>query len=117
LLKIYYNIELFDVIRTNVKVILMINITISFLSLLADITNREEIELSIRENSTIKDALNILFMKFGNELKETILVSSDTLNKYIILGLNGKDIRSLNNLNTILHNKDELSLLPAIAGG
>lgn len=95
----------------------MVKITISFLSLLVDITKKEKIVLSIEENSMIKDALNILFMKFGKDLKETILISSNILNKYIILGLNGKDIRSLNNLNTILKEGDEISFLPAIAGG
>lgn len=95
----------------------MVKITISFLSLLVDITKKEKIVLSIEENSTIKDALNILFMKFGKDLKETILISSNILNKYIILGLNDKDIRSLGNLNTILKEGDEISFLPAIAGG
>ncbi|UCC18999.1 MAG: MoaD/ThiS family protein [Promethearchaeota archaeon] len=95
----------------------MIKIKISFLSLLADIINEEEIILSIKEDSTIKDALIILSSKFGNLLRETIFTSSETLNNYIILGLNGKDIRTLDNLNTLLHHGDEISFLPAIAGG
>ena len=95
----------------------MIKIKISFLSLLADIVNEEEITLSIREDSTVEDALIILSKKFGNKLRETIFTSSDTLNNYIILGLNGKDIRSFDNLKTLLHNGDEISFLPAIAGG
>jgi len=95
----------------------MINITISFLSLLADIIKNEEIVLSIGEKSTVKDVLNILVMNLGNELREIIFPSLDNLNKYIILGLNGKDIRSLNNLDTILQNGDEITFLPAIAGG
>ena len=95
----------------------MIKIKISFLSLLADIVNEEEITLSIREDSTVEDALIILSKKFGNKLRETIFTSSDTLNNYIILGLNGKDVRSFDNLKTLLHNGDEISFLPAIAGG
>jgi len=95
----------------------MVKITISFLSLLVDITKKEKIVLSIEENSMIKDALNILFMKFGKDLKETILISSNILNKYIILGLNGKDIRSLNNLNTILKEGDEISFFTCYCWG
>jgi len=95
----------------------MIKIKILFLSLLADIISEEEITLSINEASTIKDALNILSRKLGKVLKETIFTSSETLNNYIILGLNGRDIRSLDNLKTLLHNGDEISFLPAIAGG
>jgi MoaD family protein len=95
----------------------MINIKIIFLSLLVDITKKKELDFSISENSTIKDVLSLLFIKYGKNLKDKILLSSNSVSKYIILGLNGMDIRSLNNLNTILHEGDELCFLPAIAGG
>lgn len=95
----------------------MIKINISFLSLLADIISEEEIVLSIKEDSTIKDVLNILSKKYGNLLRETIFTSSETLNNYIIIGLNGRDIRSLDNFKTLLHDGDKISFLPAIAGG
>ncbi len=39
------------------------------------------------------------------------------LNKYILLSLNGKDIRHYNDLKTILQDGDEIIFLPAIAGG
>ncbi|MFW9902502.1 MAG: ubiquitin-like small modifier protein 1 [Candidatus Thorarchaeota archaeon] len=95
----------------------MIDIKVFFLSLLADIVSEEEITLTIKRDSTVEDALNALIRKYGNKLRETILTSSDTLNKFILLGLNGQDIRSLDNLKTLLHNGDEISVLPAIAGG
>jgi MoaD family protein len=94
----------------------MIKIKISFLSLLADIVNEKEIILSIKEDSRIKNVLELLSRKFGN-IRETMFNSAETLNSYIILGLNGKNVHSLDNLNTILHNGDEISFLPAIAGG
>ena len=95
----------------------MIRIKISFLSLLADIVNEEDIIMSIKVDSTVEDALNILSKEYGNKFKETIFTPSDSLKDYILLGLNGKDIRSLDNLKTLLHNGDEISFLPAIAGG
>lgn len=95
----------------------MFNIKISFLSLLADIIGREEISLSIEENSTINDVLKQLVIEFGKDFENTIFKSPDEISKYIILSLNGKDIRSFDNLNTLLHTGDEIILLPAIAGG
>ncbi len=95
----------------------MIEIKISFFSLLAEIFSEEEIILSIKEDATINDILDLLSKKLGKILRETIFSSSETLNPYIILGLNGRDIRSLDNLKTVLHNGDEISFLPAIAGG
>jgi MoaD family protein len=95
----------------------MIDIKIAFLSLLADITGKDAIILSIDENSNIKDILKKLNLKFGKEFENTILNSPDVLSKYIILILNGKDIRSFDGLDTIIHQGDEISFLPAIAGG
>jgi len=95
----------------------MIDIKITFLSLIADITKIKELNLSIHENSTIKEILEVLINKFGKNFEKAILDSPDALSKYIILGLNGKDIRTLKNLDTLVSHQDEILLLPAIAGG
>jgi len=95
----------------------MIDVKITFLSLLADITKIKELDLSINENSTIKEILDSLIIKFGKDFENKILDSPNSLSKYIILGLNGKDIRTLNDLDTIVNHHDEILLLPAIAGG
>lgn len=95
----------------------MIYIKIYFLSILADITGKKEINLAVKENSTIKQILEKLILKFGKEFEKTILNSPNDLNKYIILGLNGKQIRSLDYLYKVIQEGDEISFLPAIAGG
>ncbi len=95
----------------------MIDVKINFLSLLADLTKINEFKLSVRNNSTIKEILERLVSKFGKDFERKILDSPDSLSKYIILGLNGKDIRTLENLDTIVNHLDEILLLPAIAGG
>ncbi len=95
----------------------MIDVKINFLSLLADLTKINELNLSVENNSTIKEILERLVSKFGKDFERKILDSPDSLSKYIILGLNGKDIRTLENFNTIVNHHDEILLLPAIAGG
>ncbi len=95
----------------------MIKIKIKFLSLLAEFVGTNETTLSVDENSFIKDVFNKLIIDFGKKFENIILTPQKTLSKYIILGLNGKDIRSLNFLNILLQDGDEISFLPAIAGG
>ena len=95
----------------------MLTIKISFLSLLKDITGQEETTLSIEENSSIRDILKQLVIKFGEKFEKIIFNFTENLSKYIIISLNGEDIRSFENLNTFLHDRDEIILLPAIAGG
>ncbi|MFX0048529.1 MAG: MoaD/ThiS family protein, partial [Candidatus Hermodarchaeota archaeon] len=84
---------------------------------LADITKIKEFTLSVPDGTTIKEILERLISKFGKDFEKKILESSDSLSKYIILGLNGKDIRTLDNLKTHVNHNDEILVLPAIAGG
>lgn len=95
----------------------MINIKTSFLSLLKDIIGKEEISLSVNEKMKVKDLLIKLRVLLGKDFEKNIFNTKDRLSKYIILGLNGKDIRKFNGLDTIIKDGDELSFLPAIAGG
>ena len=92
-------------------------IKILFLSLLADITGLNEISHPLNENSTVRDIIKELIINLGVEFKNIIFDSTGFLNKYILLSLNGKDIRHYNDLETILQDGDEIIFLPAIAGG
>ncbi|MFX0073036.1 MAG: MoaD/ThiS family protein [Candidatus Hermodarchaeota archaeon] len=95
----------------------MSKIKVSFFSLLIDIVGREEISLSINSEMTIKNILEKLRLSFGKSFEEKIFNSEGILNKYIIIGLNGKDIRKFDGLDTIIKDGDTISILPAIAGG
>lgn len=95
----------------------MINVKIKFISLLADYTDEKELIVSTSEKSSIKDVIQKLVLKYGENFKKVILNSQDLLNKYIILGLNGEDIRNFQGLDTSLQAGDEIAFLPAIAGG
>jgi len=95
----------------------MIEIKVFFLSLLADITGIEEILMSFDDNSTIKDVLKELNLKFGKDFENIVMNTPDLLSKYVLIGKNGKDIRSFEGLVTNVQEGDEVFLLPAIAGG
>ncbi|MFX1320477.1 MAG: MoaD/ThiS family protein [Promethearchaeota archaeon] len=95
----------------------MINIKILFFSLLADKFGKDEFTLNVEHVITLRDLLNQLSSLLGREFEEMNIVSEDKLNKYVIIGLNGRDIRQFNGLDTIIKDNDVLSFLPAIAGG
>jgi MoaD family protein len=95
----------------------MIEIKIFFLSLLADITGIEEIIMSFDDDSTIKDVLKELNLKFGKDFEKFVMNTPDLLSKFVLIGKNGKDIRSFEGLITTVQEGDEVFLLPAIAGG
>ena len=73
--------------------------------------------MTTEEKSTVKDVVDKITQYFGKKFRELILKNPNEINDYIIIAINGKDVRSLNNLGTFLQDGDEISFLPAIAGG
>ncbi|MFA9478440.1 ubiquitin-like small modifier protein 1 [Phycisphaerales bacterium AB-hyl4] len=66
--------------------------------------------------NTVGEALGTLknqYPDFGKKLYKT----DDQLNRFINVYLNDEDIRFLDNLDTELKAGDEVSIVPAIAGG
>lgn len=95
----------------------MLNAKIFFFSLLTDITNIDDLSISINDDSTIRTLLELLSNKFGNKFDEIVFDTSSNLSKYLLISINGKDIRSLDGLDTKIKADDEISFIPAIAGG
>ena len=95
----------------------MISVKIIFLSLLPEIIGVQELIYSTEENSTVENILIMLRKDYGKTIEQTIYDSSGKPNKYIIIALNGEDIRFLNSIQTPLHEGDEILFLPRIAGG
>ncbi|TFG03065.1 MAG: MoaD/ThiS family protein [Promethearchaeota archaeon] len=93
------------------------NIKIKFISLLADYTGEVESILKIDEESSVKDLIEKLIIKYGEKFVSNFLTSQNELNKYILLILNDKDLRTLNGLDTLIMDGDEITFLPVIAGG
>ena len=95
----------------------MIAVKISFLSLLKDRIGVKELNMDLEDNSNFNDVFAKLFEKFGEDIKTVLVKKTGDLNDHVIIMLNEKNIRSLDELNTKIQNKDEITMLPAIAGG
>ena len=95
----------------------MVAIKISFLSLLKSRIGVKELNMDLENDSTINDVFSKLFDKYGDDIKNVLVKKTGDLNDHVVIMLNEKNIRSLDDLNTIIQNKDEIILLPAIAGG
>ena len=65
---------------------------------------------------SVNDILQDLNSKFPG-VKERLFDESGDLRKFVNVYLNNEDIRFLKNLDTQINDGDELSILPAIAGG
>ena len=67
------------------------------------------------EGTTVAEVLDALYERFG-ELKARI-ADDDGLRRFVNVYVGGEDIRFLDGLSTPVSNGDEVTILPAVAGG
>jgi MoaD family protein len=68
------------------------------------------------EASTVGEALEALYDRHG-ELRERIAGEDGTPRRFVNVYLRGEDIRFLDGLDTPVADGDEVTILPAVAGG
>ena len=68
------------------------------------------------EGGTVGDALQSLYEQHA-ELRERIADEGGGLRRFVNVFLGGEDIRFLDGLETPVSDGDELTILPAVAGG
>jgi MoaD family protein len=67
------------------------------------------------EGTTVGEALDALYDRYG-ELR-TRISSDGGLRRFVNVYVDGEDIRFLDGLDTVLDDGDEVTILPAVAGG
>lgn len=68
------------------------------------------------EGSSISEVLDNLCARFP-EIRARMYKNDGKLSQFVIICLNDEDVRFLNNLETAVKDGDEISIIPAIAGG
>jgi MoaD family protein len=68
------------------------------------------------ELTSISDLIEQLSSLYP-QAKERLINEKGEFNRFINVYVNGEDIRFLNSINTKINNGDEISIIPAIAGG
>jgi sulfur-carrier protein len=68
------------------------------------------------DGSTVGEALDSLYAQHG-ELRERIADGDGALRRFVNVYLKGEDIRFLDGLETPVADGDEVTILPAVAGG
>lgn len=92
----------------------MSKVKVVFPSVLADITKEKTIEVSA---STLGEALEKVAANYGDKLREKIFEAEGRPRRSLSFFINGRNARSLKNLDTPLSDGDEILILPAVSGG
>jgi molybdopterin synthase sulfur carrier subunit len=75
-----------------------------------------DLSIDLKDGSTVKDLLDDLISS-RRPLKSAIFDESGNIREYVVLMKNRKNIKSLDGLDTKLHEGDCLAILPPVAGG
>jgi MoaD family protein len=86
-----------------------------FYSIFKRVTGEKKISMEV--GSTVRNAIDALITKYGNEMENCLLEPTGIIKRSLIFSLNGTDIRKLKGFNTSLKSGDSIALVPAVAGG
>ncbi len=93
-----------------------IKTTVRLFATFKQITNQHEIEFKMEEGATIQQLLKVLFNQY-NTLREQIFDDKNELRQWIHILKNGRNIKFLGGIETILIDGDVIALFPPVAGG
>ena len=78
------------------------------------VTNGQEtVDVS---GATLAEGLDSLEAQFPG-IKERIINESGEMHRFVNIYVNGEDVRFLDGLQTAIKDRDEVSIVPAVAGG
>ena len=96
----------------------MIHIKVRTILEFTKIFGQGRFEVSLAEGSTIGHFLEELTNTWGDELAIRLFEPDGSkLLSHIGLMVNGRSISLLKNMETVLHDKDEILILPPVGGG
>ena len=78
--------------------------------------NKIEINLSQFDDHNVRSILNYVDTQFPG-FKEKIFNTSGELKQFVNIFINGEDARYLDGVETEVNSADEISIVPAVAGG
>jgi sulfur-carrier protein len=81
---------------------------------LRKLTNEQDVVSG--EGDTLRQCIDGLDSQYPG-LKERLLDETGELRRFVNIYVNGEDVRFQDGVNTRLHGGDEVSIVPAVAGG
>ncbi|PNR97986.1 MoaD family protein [Petrotoga olearia] len=89
---------------------------IKFFSLIKFDLNKDEVDYQLSGSKSVKEIIKLLDREFDNYFNRKLLKGGELKSGTIIL-LNGRNILHLQGLDTLVENKDEITIFPPSGGG
>ena len=96
----------------------MINVKLRTAMNLKKIIGKSEVEISVPKGCVVKEFIEEIVKIYGEDLANNLFdTNNSSLLSHIRLMVNGQDIGFLNGMGTVLHDGDEILILPPACGG
>jgi len=89
---------------------------IKFFSLIKFDLKKDEVDYQLSGSKSVKEIIKLLDQEFANYFNRKLLKDGELKSGTIIL-LNGRNICHLQGLDTLVENKDEITIFPPSGGG
>jgi MoaD family protein len=96
---------------------LIVVVTVRFFGSIREASGIDAIDVPIEQDESVESLLRRLVVRFGEKLDNTLYDSRRGLRREITLTVNGRNIISLDSLNTKLHANDLVFIFTSVAGG
>ena len=101
--------------ESNKKDISTINI--KFFASIRRITGLKEKKMDLINSIKVSDLLNSLCIKYNGLSEELYNPKTNKLHDFIVILINGRNIKYLDGLDTVLRDKDIIAIFPPTGGG
>jgi molybdopterin converting factor small subunit len=95
----------------------MVVVIVRFFGSIREASGIDAIDVPIEQDESVESLLRRLVVRFGEKLANTLYDSRKSLRREITLMVNGRNIISLNSLNTKLQGNDLVFIFTSIVGG
>jgi molybdopterin synthase sulfur carrier subunit len=95
----------------------MVVVIVRFFGSIREASGIDAIDVPIEQDESVESLLRRLVVRFGEKLANTLYDSRKGLRREITLMVNGRNIISLDSLNTKLQGNDLVFIFTSIAGG
>lgn len=92
-------------------------VTIEYFLEYRERTKRKSEVFKIGEETTVRDALERVTLKYGEEFRVTLFEGGRNIKEYVRISMNERYLQSLEGLSTKLESNGKISLFPPVGGG
>ena len=89
---------------------------VHFFAMLRDIVGGKAVCFDLPTGATVRQLLDVMIERYP-ALRDKLLDENDQLYNYVNLFINGRDVRYLQNMDTVLETGQDIKIFPAVGGG